>query len=396
VSTTTTITATAPPIEDTATAVSSAAGAIPGSVRLSGVTKRYGDVLALDALDLEVHAGEFLSILGPSGSGKTTTMRVIGGFEQPDTGRVEISGVDVQGSPPFSRDVNTVFQSYALFPTMSVLDNVAYGLRMKRIKKKERRARATEMLEMVQLAHAANRRPGQLSGGMQQRVALARALVNRPSVLLLDEPLGALDRKLREDMQIELRRIQTTVGITFVYVTHDQEEALSMSDRLVVMRDGKIEQLGTPGEVYDAPSTLWVAGFVGTSSQLTGVVDEVDGGRVTVRGEGGPLVAAHRHGALAPNGRATIVVRPEDVTIAAGEAAPGTPNCLRVTVDELLNVGAQVKVVARTTDGNEVQARIRRGEQGVDALRPGDAAVLTFTPEAAHAYPPAMERESHT
>jgi spermidine/putrescine ABC transporter ATP-binding subunit len=396
VSTTTTITATAPPIEDTATAVSSAAGAIPGSVRLSGVTKRYGDVLALDALDLEVHAGEFLSILGPSGSGKTTTMRVIGGFEQPDTGHVEISGVDVQGSPPFSRDVNTVFQSYALFPTMSVLDNVAYGLRMKRIRKKERRARATEMLEMVQLAHAANRRPGQLSGGMQQRVALARALVNGPSVLLLDEPLGALDRKLREDMQIELRRIQTTVGITFVYVTHDQEEALSMSDRLVVMRDGKIEQLGTPGEVYDAPSTLWVAGFVGTSSQLTGVVDEVDGGRVTVRGEGGPLVAAHRHGALAPNGRATIVVRPEDVTIAAGEAAPGTPNCLRVTVDELLNVGAQVKVVARTTDGNEVQARIRRGEQGVDALRPGDAAVLTFTPEAAHAYPPAMERESHT
>jgi spermidine/putrescine transport system ATP-binding protein len=396
VSTTTTITEAAPPATAGATTAPSAATAIPGSVRLSAVTKRYGDVLALDALDLEVHAGEFLSILGPSGSGKTTTMRVIGGFEQPDSGRVEISGVDVQGSPPFARNVNTVFQSYALFPTMSVLDNVAYGLRMKRVGKKERRARATEMLEMVQLAHAANRRPGQLSGGMQQRVALARALVNRPSVLLLDEPLGALDRKLREDMQVELRRIQTTVGITFVYVTHDQEEALSMSDRLVVMRDGKIEQLGTPGEVYDAPSTLWVAGFVGTSSQLAGVVSEVDGDRVTVRGEGGPLIAAHRHGALAPNGRTTIVVRPEDVTIAAGDPAPGTPNCLRVTVDELLNVGAQVKVVARTTDGSEVVARIRRGEQGVDALRPGDAACMTFTPEVAHAYPPAMERESHT
>jgi spermidine/putrescine ABC transporter ATP-binding subunit len=397
VSTTTTITETAPPVTATASAASEQTGvAIPGSVRLSGVTKRYGDVLALDALDLEVHAGEFLSILGPSGSGKTTTMRVIGGFEQPDSGRVEISGVDVQGSPPFDRDVNTVFQSYALFPHMTVLDNVAYGLRMKRIGKKERRQRAHEMLEMVQLDHAAARRPGQLSGGMQQRVALARALVNRPSVLLLDEPLGALDRKLREDMQVELRRIQTTVGITFVYVTHDQEEALSMSDRLVVMRDGKIEQLGTPGEVYDAPSTLWVSGFVGTSSQLGGVVTDVDGDRVTVRGEAGPLVAAHRHGALAPNGRTTIVVRPEDVTLAAGDPVAGTPNCLRVTVDELLNVGAQVKVVARTTDGSEIVARIRRGEQGVDALRPGDSASMTFTPEVAHAYPPAMERESHT
>jgi spermidine/putrescine transport system ATP-binding protein len=380
-------TATAP-VATGASAIARDAVASAGTVRLGGVTKRYGEVLALDALDLDVRAGEFLSILGPSGSGKTTTMRVIGGFEQPDEGVVEISGVDVRGRPPFARDVNTVFQSYALFPHMTVLDNVAYGLRMKGVGKKERRARATAMLEMVQLAQAAGRRPSQLSGGMQQRVALARALVNNPSVLLLDEPLGALDRKLREDMQVELRRIQTSVGITFVYVTHDQEEALSMSDRVVVMRDGRIEQTGTPGEVYDAPATLWVSGFVGTSSTLAGRVTGV-GAATTLDSGLGPLVAAHRHGALAPGGRATVVVRPEDVEVAAGEPDAATPNCVHVVVEELLNIGSQVKVVARGGDGTELLARVRRGDAAADALVPGRGAWLRFAPDAAHVYPPA-------
>ncbi|HWI72734.1 MAG TPA: ABC transporter ATP-binding protein [Baekduia sp.] len=394
ISTITAPAAPAPAATATDTSASASATTTDGTVRLRGVTKRYGEVLALDALDLDVRAGEFLSILGPSGSGKTTTMRVIGGFEQPDAGVVEISGVDVRGRPPFARDVNTVFQSYALFPHMTVLDNVAYGLRMKGVGKKDRRAQAAEMLEMVQLGHAAQRRPGQLSGGMQQRVALARALVNNPSVLLLDEPLGALDRKLREDMQVELRRIQTTVGITFVYVTHDQEEALSMSDRLVVMRDGRIEQLGTPGEVYDNPETLWVSGFVGTSSTLAGRVTAV-GTSTTLDSDHGLLVAAHRHGALAPGAKAVVVVRPEDVEVAPGEPDAGTPNCVHVVVEELLNVGSQLKVVARLGDGGELLARVKRGDPTADALTPGRGAWLRFAAEAAHVYPtPATPAET--
>jgi ABC-type Fe3+/spermidine/putrescine transport system ATPase subunit len=315
-------------------------------------------------------------------------MRLIGGFEQPDDGVVEISGVDMRGRPPFARDVNTVFQSYALFGHMTVLDNVAYGLRMKGVGKKDRRARAADMLEMVQLADAGARRPGQLSGGMQQRVALARALINNPSVLLLDEPLGALDRKLREDMQVELRRIQTSVGITFVYVTHDQGEALSMSDRLVVMRDGRIEQVGAPGEVYDAPETLWVAGFVGSSSTLPGRVTDV-GAVTALESELGPLVAGHRHGALAQHGRAVVVVRPEDVEVASGEPDAPASNCVHVVVEELLNVGSQLKVVARTAIGGELVAHVRRADAAADALVPGRGAWLRFAPEAAHVYPPA-------
>jgi ABC-type Fe3+/spermidine/putrescine transport system ATPase subunit len=363
-----------------------------GSVRLAGVTKRYGDVVALDDVSLEVRAGEFLAILGPSGSGKTTTMRLIGGFEQPDAGVVEISGVDVRGRPPFARDVNTVFQSYALFAHMTVIDNVAYGLKMKRVPKRQRRRQAAEMLALVQLEGAAQRRPRQLSGGMQQRVALARALVNKPSVLLLDEPLGALDRKLREEMQVELRRIQSTVGITFVYVTHDQEEALSMSDRLVVMREGRIEQLGTPGDVYDVPESLWVADFVGTSSRIPGRVTEL-GTNVRLDTEAGPLVAAQRHGELTARGQAVAVVRPEDVRVAAAPAA-GAPNHLRVVVEELLNVGPQLKVVARTAAGGELVARIPRAAGTTGDLREGDSAWLAFDAQAVHVYPlagPEME-----
>jgi putative spermidine/putrescine transport system ATP-binding protein len=240
------------------------------AVRLEGITKRFGDVSAVDGIDLDIADGEFFSMLGPSGSGKTTTLRMIAGFELPTEGTIRLHGRDVTGVPPFDRDVNTVFQDYALFPHMTVGDNVAYGLVVSGVPKAERRQRVTDALRMVRLDGYEGRRPGQLSGGQRQRVALARALVNRPRVLLLDEPLGALDLKLREEMQIELKAIQAQVGITFIYVTHDQEEALTMSDRLAVFNLGRVEQSGTPAEVYEHPKTTFVAGFVGTSNLLTG------------------------------------------------------------------------------------------------------------------------------
>src|SRR5438128_10718531 len=250
------------------------------AVRLNGIRRTYGDVVAIDRLDLEIVEGEFFTLLGPSGSGKTTTLRVIAGFEQPDEGHVELEGVDVTRVPPFERDVNTVFQDYALFPHMSVQDNVEYGLRVKGMARRERRIKAQEVLDRVRLPQVASRRPLQLSGGQRQRVALARAIVNSPSVLLLDEPLGALDLKLRQEMQVFLKALQRDLGITFVYVTHDQEEALTMSDRLAVFNEGRIEQIGTPAHVYEHPQTEFVAGFVGVSN-----VVERDGRRFTIRPE---------------------------------------------------------------------------------------------------------------
>jgi len=240
------------------------------AIRLSGVSRHFGEVKALDAIDLEIADGEFFSMLGPSGSGKTTCLRLIAGFDRPTAGRIEIQGVDVSGQPPYERDVNTVFQDYALFPHMTVGDNVAYGLMIKKVPKNEREKRVAEMLDLVQLPGLATRKPAQLSGGQRQRVALARALINHPRVLLLDEPLGALDLKLRQAMQIELKAIQQRVGITFIYVTHDQEEALTMSDRLAVFNLGHIEQIGTPAEVYEHPATPFVAGFVGVSNLIQG------------------------------------------------------------------------------------------------------------------------------
>jgi putative spermidine/putrescine transport system ATP-binding protein len=240
------------------------------ALRLENVVKRFGDVTAVAGIDLEIADGEFFSMLGPSGSGKTSTLRMIAGFEVPTEGRIYLHGRDVTGVPPFDRDVNTVFQDYALFPHMTVGDNIAYGLVVRRVPAAERRQRVAEAMRMVRLEGYDDRRPGQLSGGQRQRVALARALVNRPRVLLLDEPLGALDLKLREEMQIELKAIQSQVGITFVYVTHDQEEALTMSDRLAVFNGGRIEQVGTPADVYEHPTSTFVAGFVGTSNLLSG------------------------------------------------------------------------------------------------------------------------------
>jgi putative spermidine/putrescine transport system ATP-binding protein len=247
-----------------------APGAATTAVRLERVVKRYGDVTAVAGIDLDIRDGEFFSMLGPSGSGKTTTLRMIAGFELPTEGRILLHGADVSRLAPFERDVNTVFQDYALFPHMTVGDNVAYGLVVRKVPKDERVRRVTDALRMVRLEGYERRKPGQLSGGQRQRVALARALVNRPRVLLLDEPLGALDLKLREEMQIELKQIQQEVGITFIYVTHDQEEALTMSDRIAVFNRGLVEQVGPPAEVYEHPATRFVAGFVGTSNLLTG------------------------------------------------------------------------------------------------------------------------------
>jgi putative spermidine/putrescine transport system ATP-binding protein len=249
-------------------------------VRVSGLRKRYGDVTAVDGVDLEIGRGEFFTMLGPSGSGKTTTLRVIAGFERPDEGTIELRGTDVSELPPYARNVNTVFQDYALFPHMTVQENVEYGLRVKKVARGERRRRAEEALALVRLEGYGSRKPAQLSGGQRQRVALARAIVNRPQALLLDEPLGALDLKLRQELQVELKQLQQELGITFVYVTHDQEEALTMSDRLAVFNEGRIEQVGTPAEVYERPGSEFIAGFVGVSNLL-----ERNGRRFTVRPE---------------------------------------------------------------------------------------------------------------
>ena len=266
-------TPSAPPAEQ-------ATGGAPADVSLVGLRKQFGDIVAVDDVDLEIARGEFFTMLGPSGSGKTTTLRLIAGFEMPDAGRVELAGRDVTGLPPYERDVNTVFQDYALFPHMTVAENVEYGLRVKGIGKREREQRAQQALELVDLGGHGSRRPIQLSGGQRQRVALARAIVNQPRVLLLDEPLGALDLKLRQQMQMELSNIQTELGITFIYVTHDQDEALTMSDRIAVFNDGRIEQVATPADLYEHPASEFVAGFVGTSN-----VVERDGQRFTIRPE---------------------------------------------------------------------------------------------------------------
>jgi spermidine/putrescine transport system ATP-binding protein len=340
-------------------------------------------VVALDGIDLTLARGEFLAILGPSGSGKTTTLRIVGGFVTPDSGRIELSGQDVTALRANQRDVNTVFQSYALFPHMTVQDNVAYGLKVKRVARSERNARVSEVLSLVQLSHTSDRRPGELSGGMQQRVALARALINRPSVLLLDEPLGALDRKLRDEMQLELRQMQTQLGMTFMYVTHDQEEALGMSDRLVVMRDGRIEQSGAPATVYDNPATLWVAGFVGASNRLTGTVREI-GDLVALECDFGSILGAKPHGDLRVGERATAVVRPEHVAI-TDERPAGEYNAVRVQIQEVLNVGSQLRCVAFTPGGLKLSVWQSRTD-GLTSVNSGEEAWLSWSPEAVHVY----------
>src|SRR5215210_3068706 len=262
------------------------------AVRLSGVTKRFGEFAAVDDVSLDIYEGEFFSLLGPSGCGKTTTLRMIAGFEEPTAGEISVAGQQVQGVPPYKRPVNTVFQSYAIFPHLNVFDNVAFGLKRAGVKGDELRRRVAEACEMVQLSGFEKRKPTALSGGQQQRVALARALVNRPKVLLLDEPLGALDLKLRKEMQLELKSLQHEVGITFVYVTHDQEEALTMSDRIAVMNEGKVQQVADPTTLYELPRSSFVANFIGQTNVFSGTVESVDAGRVTLRTHGGTRVEA--------------------------------------------------------------------------------------------------------
>jgi putative spermidine/putrescine transport system ATP-binding protein len=318
------------------------------AVSLRGLTKRYGQVTAVDAIDLDIREGELLTLLGPSGSGKTTTLRLVAGFELPSEGTVHLGGVDVTTRPPYERDVNTVFQDYALFPHMSVAGNIGYGLRVRGVPKAERAERVAAALAQVRLDDFGDRRPSQLSGGQRQRVALARALVNRPRVLLLDEPLGALDRQLRQEMQVELKAIQAAVGITFVVVTHDQEEALTMSDRIAVLRDGRIEQVGAPAEVYERPANPFVAGFVGTSNVLAGrAAAELVGeaGTFTVRPEKIHVLDA---GAPTPPGHCQAAGTVRDVSY----AGPVT----RLTV--ALEVGGELVVLQQnlSTTSAEVAA----------------------------------------
>jgi len=332
--------------------------AVAPDIGVRGLTKRYGDVLAVDSVDLDIPAGEFFTMLGPSGSGKTTTLRMIAGFEIPDQGTIELAGKDVSRLPPYDRPVNTVFQDYALFPHMTVQQNVEYGLMVKKVKKGERRDRAGRALEMVRLSAFGARKPSQLSGGQRQRVALARAIVNRPKVLLLDEPLGALDLKLRHEMQIELKSIQREVGITFVYVTHDQEEALTMSDRVAVFNSGRIEQVGPPAEVYEHPASEFVAGFVGVSNVI-----ERDGRRYTVRPEKLNLLENGAEPAAGAHVEAGVV---RDVQYV------GPVTRYHVTLDR----GGELQVLAQNLDESSSEVLEVKGRRVRVEWRPGQESVI--------------------
>jgi spermidine/putrescine transport system ATP-binding protein len=346
-------------------------------IEFRGVTKRFGDLTAVNAVSLQVRKGEFLSLLGPSGCGKTTSLRMIAGFEQPDEGEILIGGVDAVGTPPYKRNVNTVFQQYALFPHMTILDNVAYGLKQKGTGKTERYDQAREALELVQLTGRDKHKPAMLSGGQQQRVALARALVNRPRVLLLDEPLGALDLKLRKEMQIELTRIQQQVGITFIYVTHDQGEALSMSDRIAVMSNGVIEQLDTPSEIYDRPLTAFVADFIGEMNFLDGNITATSKGEFDLVTADGVVVRGR--GDVTNRRTARIGIRPARLSIVAGQTG-GSVNTAKAVVDSKMYLGDEVQVLATLQGGARMLIREQRAgtDDSHDAIRPGDPITIQW------------------
>jgi spermidine/putrescine transport system ATP-binding protein len=356
------------------------------SVHLEGVTKAFGDLLAVREIDLEVGRGEFFTLLGPSGCGKTTTLRMIAGFEQPSTGRILIEDSDVAGLPAHKRPTNTVFQSYALFPHLSVGENVAFGLERKGVDKAEIKQRVESELERVGLASEINRRPNQLSGGMQQRVALARALVNMPKVLLLDEPLGALDLKLRKGLQIELKRIQREVGITFVYVTHDQEEALTMSDRIAVMNRGGIEQCDIPEAVYERPTTTFVAGFIGVSNLMPGQVVSANGSGSRVKLDAGIELEAPTNGAAAGE-RCHAVVRPEKLRLdpKEGVAPDGWPS-VEGMVESSVYLGTATQIVVRLPGDVPMTVLVPNADEAERSRLPGGGAPvrLSWAPEHIH------------
>jgi spermidine/putrescine transport system ATP-binding protein len=349
-------------------------------VRLERVTKQFDDVVAVDDLSLEIGAGHFFALLGPSGCGKTTTLRMIGGFEDPTAGAIYLGDRDVTGLPPYKRDVNTVFQSYALFPHLSIFENVAFGLRRRGVKGGEVRSQVLRMLELVQLAGFEKRRPRQLSGGQQQRVALARALVNSPRVLLLDEPLGALDLKLRKEMQLFIKGLQNDLGITFVHVTHDQEEAMTMADTIAVMNAGRIEQLGAPDELYERPQTAFVAGFLGVSNLLPGRSE--GSGRVRLA-DGTVVRAPGADGA----GEVSIGIRPEKIRL-DGQAE----NQLAGTVKEQAYIGVSTQYIVETGAGT-VTVYVQNTDPGAQPAKPGDRVTLRWSPDATFVVPTAGEEE---
>jgi len=358
------------------------------AIELSGVTKDFhasGEVIsAVRTMDLQIREGEFFSMLGPSGCGKTTTMRMVAGFEEPTTGTVWLQGNNVTSDPPNKRDVNMVFQSYALFPHMSVFENVAFGLRRRQIPKDEITTRVGQMLEIVDLSGRENRRPRELSGGQQQRVALARALVNHPKALLLDEPLGALDLKLRQAMQVELKRIQREVGITFVYVTHDQGEALTMSDRIAVMNDGLIEQLATPREIYEHPASRFVAGFIGTSNLLTGNAAKASASEAVIEVSADErVIVPIRDASVAVGAPLEVTVRPEKIEL--GTQPPPAGSCaLRGSVTEVVYLGTSTNFTIATTTGAEIVVFQQNSASASDVVARGDSIWLSWQPE--HSY----------
>jgi spermidine/putrescine transport system ATP-binding protein len=365
-----------------------------GEVRLLGLTKRFDEQVAVDGIDATIEGGEFFSLLGPSGCGKTTTLRMIAGFERPTAGEILLDGVDVSSVPPHHRNVHTVFQNYALFPHLNVFDNVAFGLRRRKVGRAEVRQRVQESLALVELGDLGARKPNQLSGGQQQRVALARALVLRPAVLLLDEPLGALDAKIRKQLRLELKTLQEEVGITFVFVTHDQEEALSMSDRVAVMSDGRIEQVGTPAEVYEDPASVFVADFLGVSNLMDAEPVGWSSGECSVRI--GETTLRARCGDVAARGRVRIVARPERLELL--EHGTQGDNCLVGMVERTVYVGASLQVIVRLPVGEAIQVSIAN-TGGAEDYPQGTPVCVRVPPDAlrvlsdAAPRPPAEERE---
>lgn len=355
-------------------------------VELKGVTKVFDNgVIAVDRVSLQIARGEFFSLLGPSGCGKTTTLRMIAGFEYPTEGEILIEGQRMGQTPPFRRNVNTVFQNYALFPHMTVFENIAFGLRMKRVPQDETARRVREALQLVRLSGFEDRYPRQLSGGQQQRVALARALVNRPRVLLLDEPLGALDLKLRKEMQLELKHLQMTVGITFIYVTHDQEEALTMSDRIAVMNAGRVLQVGSPVEIYERPTSRFVADFIGESNFLTGQVSRVNGREATILVDGKFPVQVCGSSAPSPGTSVTIAIRPEKIRLFPLEANESRPP-FHGRIEEVIYIGTDTFYVVRVSDNLSVRVRIQNEQNqlnGGTLLPIGSLVTLNWAPEAA-------------